>query len=66
MIKRTPEQRALLEQIENIAIGLGKALAPFCEVVVHDLLAPSHAIVAIQNNLSGRAIGDEEENADTR
>lgn len=59
MIKRTPEQRALLEQIENIAIGLGKALAPFCEVVVHDLLAPSHAIIAIQNNLSGRAIGDE-------
>ncbi|MFC0132610.1 DNA-binding protein [Massilia eurypsychrophila] len=59
MIKRTPEQRALLEQMEQIAIGLGKAFAPFCEVVVHDLLDPSHAIVAIQNNLSGRAIGQE-------
>ena len=57
MIKRTPEQGALLEQTEQIAIGLGKALAPFCEVVVHDLLDPSNAIVSIQNNLSGRAIG---------
>jgi len=59
MIKRTSEQRALLEQMEQIAIGLGKALAPFCEVVVHDLLDPSHAVVAIENNLSGRAIGQE-------
>ena len=58
MIKRSPEQQALLAQMEQVALGLGQAFAPFCEVVVHDLLDPSHAIVAIQNNLSGRAIGD--------
>ena len=59
MIARSPEQSALLEQMEQIAIGLGKALAPFCEVVVHDLLDPSSAIVSIQNNLSGRSVGQE-------
>lgn len=53
----TPEQRHLLAQIEHIAQGLGATLAPFCEVVVHDLLEPSHAILAIHNNISGRALG---------
>jgi predicted transcriptional regulator YheO len=46
-----------LEQIQQIAQGLGATFAPFCEVVVHDLLDPKHAIVAIHNNLSGRAVG---------
>ncbi|QET06237.1 MULTISPECIES: helix-turn-helix transcriptional regulator [Cupriavidus] len=55
---RTPEQRAMLEQLERIADGLGQTLAPFCEVVVHDLLAPDQAILAIHNNLSGREVGD--------
>jgi predicted transcriptional regulator YheO len=59
MIKRTPEQRALLAQMEQVALGLGQAFAPFCEVVVHDLLDPANAIFAIQNNLSGRVIGEE-------
>lgn len=55
---RTLEQRAMLEQLERIADGLGQTLAPFCEVVVHDLLAPDQAILAIHNNLSGREVGD--------
>ena len=38
--------------------ALGKMFAPFCEVVLHDLRTPEHAIVAIENNLSGRRIGD--------
>lgn len=48
----------MLAQLERIADGLGQTLAPFCEVVVHDLLAPDQAILAIHNNLSGREVGD--------
>ncbi|AUG55679.1 helix-turn-helix transcriptional regulator [Thalassospira marina] len=58
MTKRTPEQRLLLEQIKQVADGLARTFAPFCEIVVHDLLDPSHAVLAIHNNLSGREIGD--------
>ncbi|MGN6808299.1 MAG: helix-turn-helix transcriptional regulator, partial [Trinickia sp.] len=35
-----------------------ETLAPFTEVVVHDLLHPKNAILAIHNNLSGRQVGD--------
>ena len=55
--ERTPEQRLLLDQLKNVAEGLGQTLAPFCEVVVHDLLDPAHAIAAIHNNLSSRDVG---------
>ncbi len=55
---RTVEQTALLSQIEQIAQGLAATFAPFCEVVVHDLLDPKHSILAIHNNLSGRGVGD--------
>lgn len=55
--KRTPEQHLLLEQTRHIADGLAKTFAPFCEVVVHDLLDPAHAVLAIHNNLSGREAG---------
>ncbi|KJK11406.1 DNA-binding protein [Burkholderiaceae bacterium 16] len=58
MMKRTLEQQALLEQLKQVAQGLGETLAPFCEVVVHDLLHPQQAILAIHNNLSGRQVGD--------
>jgi predicted transcriptional regulator YheO len=56
--KSTPEQESLLEQVRQIAHGLGEMFAPFTEVVVHDLRSPKHAILAIHNNLSGRAVGD--------
>lgn len=52
------EQASLIDQVLRIAEGLGAMLAPFTEVVVHDLRTPEHAILAIHNNLSGRAIGD--------
>lgn len=58
MMIRTAEQQALLEQLKQVAHGLSETFAPFCEVVVHDLLDPKHAILAIHNNLSGREIGD--------
>ena len=57
-MRKTPEQVVLLEQLKQIAQGLGATFAPFCEVVVHDLLDPKHAVLAIHNNLSGRAVGD--------
>lgn len=48
----------LLTQLDTIAKGLSETLAPFCEVVVHDLTNPEHAILSIHNNLSGRKVGD--------
>ena len=57
-MKDTKERSALLEQVEQIAQGLGETFAPFCEVVVHDLSNPAHAILAIHNNLSGRKVGE--------
>ena len=57
MTKRTKEQMALVNQMMRIAEGLGETFAPFCEVVVHDLLDPKHAVLAIHNNLSGRQVG---------
>jgi predicted transcriptional regulator YheO len=52
------EQTSIIDQVKQIAEGLGQTFAPFCEVVVHDLRDPHHAILAIHNNLSGRSIGD--------
>lgn len=54
----TTEQQAILSQVTLIAAALGETLAPFTEVVVHDLRSPQHAILAIHNNLSGRQVGD--------
>lgn len=37
---------------------LGKAIGPNCEVVLHDLTDPDHAIIAIANgHISGRKVG---------
>ena len=54
----TKDQSALIEQLKQIADGLAQTFAPFCEVVVHDLREPGHAVLAIHNNLSGRTAGD--------
>ena len=55
MKRRTPEQRLLLEQMQQVADGLARTFAPFCEVVLHDLRDPARTVLAIHNNLSGRA-----------
>ena len=57
MPKKTPEQQLLLSQIKQVAEGLAHTFAPFTEVVVHDLLDPEHAVLAIHNNLSGLEVG---------
>ncbi|RAI32827.1 helix-turn-helix transcriptional regulator [Rhodoplanes serenus] len=54
----SPPRDPLIDQLEQVAKGLGETLAPFCEVVLHDLTTPDHAILAIHNNLSGRRVGD--------
>ena len=51
-------QAALIDNVKQIADGLARTFAPFCEVVVHDLRDPDHAVLAIHNNLSGRAMRD--------
>ncbi|AKU24186.1 PAS domain-containing protein [Massilia sp. MB5] len=48
----------LIAQLQHIAAGLGQTLAPFCEVVLHDLRDPHSTVLAIHNNLSGRQPGD--------
>ncbi|MWT74203.1 transcriptional regulator [Escherichia coli] len=47
----------LLSQLDTLAKGISETFSPFCEVVVHDLKNPDHAILAIHNNLSGRKKG---------
>lgn len=53
-----PEDRHLLEEAQKIVEALGKMFAPSCEVVLHDLTNPTHSILAIENALSGRKVGD--------
>ena len=52
------ENALLLREAEKIVQALGAMFAPSCEVVLHDLTQPNHAIVSIANNLSNRSIGD--------
>ncbi|WP_151479992.1 helix-turn-helix transcriptional regulator [Streptomyces albicerus] len=48
----------LIREAEKIAVALGRMFPGLCEVVLHDLRDPQHAIRAIENNLSGREVGD--------
>ncbi|WP_329018753.1 MULTISPECIES: helix-turn-helix transcriptional regulator [unclassified Streptomyces] len=52
------EDEHLLAEAEKIAVALGRMFPGLCEIVLHDLRDPAHAIRAIENNLSGRAPGD--------
>jgi predicted transcriptional regulator YheO len=47
-----------MREASKITAALGEMFAPICEVVLHDLTDPEHAIVQIENNLSGRSVGD--------
>jgi predicted transcriptional regulator YheO len=48
----------LLREAERIAVAVGRMFPGLCEVVLHDLRRPDSAIRAIENNLSGRQVGD--------
>jgi predicted transcriptional regulator YheO len=49
---------ALFVELDKIAIALGRMFPGLCEVVLHDLRDPEHSIRLIENNLSGRHVGD--------
>lgn len=48
----------LLREAERIAVAVGRMFPGLCEVVLHDLRHPGNAIRVIENNLSGRQVGD--------
>lgn len=52
------EDELLLREGRKIVEALGKMLAPCCEVLLHDLRTPDHSIVAIENSISRRKVGD--------
>jgi predicted transcriptional regulator YheO len=52
------EDSHLIAEAEKIAVALGRMFPGLCEVVLHDLREPEHAIRVIENNLSGRQVGD--------
>lgn len=54
----TAEDDLLLREAEKIVVAVGRMFPGLCEVVLHDLRDPEHAIRAIESNLSGRAVGD--------
>ena len=48
----------LLREAERIAVAVGRMFPGLCEVVLHDLRRPRSAIRVIENDLSGRQVGD--------
>lgn len=52
------EDELLLREAETIVVAIGRMFTGLCEVVLHDLRDPEHTIRVIENNLSGRAVGD--------
>ncbi|MGW2473272.1 helix-turn-helix transcriptional regulator [Streptomyces sp. NPDC001665] len=53
-----PDDEHLVREAERIAVAVGRMFPGLCEVVLHDLRRPDHAIRVIENNLSGRQVGD--------
>ncbi|GGZ48266.1 DNA-binding protein [Streptomyces inusitatus] len=48
----------LLREAEKIAVAVGRMLPGLCEVVLHDLRDPANSVRAVENNLSGRSVGE--------
>lgn len=57
-MSRLSDRAWLMREAAKITAALGETFAPLCEVVLHDLTDPEHAIMQIANNLSGRSVGD--------
>ena len=51
------EDELLLREAEKIATALGRMFPGVCEVVLHDLRDPRHAVRMVENPLSGRGPG---------
>ncbi|MER5966543.1 PAS domain-containing protein [Streptomyces sp. NPDC002057] len=56
--RHLPDDEHLVREVERIAVAVGRMFPGLCEVVAHDLRRPDSAIRAIENNLSGRQVGD--------
>ncbi|MFD4372394.1 transcriptional regulator [Streptomyces sp. NPDC058486] len=56
--REASEDEHLLREAERIAVAVGRMFPGLCEVVLHDLRRPDNAIRIIENNLSGRQVGD--------
>ncbi|QDY77263.1 helix-turn-helix transcriptional regulator [Streptomyces qinzhouensis] len=52
------EDEHLLREAEKIAGAVGRMFPGLCEVVLHDLRDPGHAVRTVENPLSGRRPGD--------
>jgi len=53
------QNREILEHYVKAGEIIAEMFAPYLEVVIHDLQAPDHSIIAIFNNhVTGRKIGD--------
>lgn len=50
------------QEVIQLYIGLvpflSKVCGPGCEIVVHDVSDPEHSMIAIENNISGREVGN--------
>ncbi len=56
---KASERSAIMEFLTRLTDGLGQALGPNCEIVLHDFNQPELSIVAIANgHVTGRAVGD--------
>lgn len=56
---KSSDRHSLMEFLKRLTDGLGEALGPNCEVVLHDFNQPEQSIVAIANgHITGRAVGD--------
>lgn len=52
------DRKWLQQELSKVVTALGETLSPFCEVILSDLTDPDHVITQIENNISGRAVGD--------
>lgn len=53
------ECETVFEFLKPLIRHMGKALSPFCEIVLHDLRNPENSIIAIENGqVTGRSVGD--------
>ena len=56
---KASERGAIMDFLTRLTEGLGQALGPNCEIVLHDFSQPEQSIVAIANgHITGRAVGD--------
>lgn len=52
------KSKELLDSYRHLLPFLADVCGPDCEIVMHDLTSPDSSIIAIENPISGRKIGD--------